>query len=241
MYQPLTEFVEDFLSHLETESSDPAGKLSLPLYLVPSGATISGLCPQDLTQDELQCAVGISLNKRQVMDTTMCLVSLFTTDSPSRPENTSNIGFLTPDDSWTLSVLTRFWEAIAPEGAQLKYVESTCSSVVSFLDRIRVYLARISGSSSCLAIVDRVSTLCSHVIITFLVREPLPLPSSVERRLCLMLFDLALNDSKSGPRLPGLAGDTLLALFDIREDEKRFDAFGQDLQVRAGKCFPNGH
>ena len=210
----------------------------MPLYHVPSTVTVSGICPRDLPQDELQRAIRVSFrHKRQVIDTTICLLSSFITPSTGRPEIKSNIGFLTSEDSWTLTMLTRFWQVIAPEGAQLNYEESTLSSVVSFLGRVRVYFARISGLDSLSAVVNRVSTLRSQIMTTFLVREPSPLPSSVEKRLCLMILDLALLDSKSGPKLQGFPGGTLSSLFETRQDHKRFNAFTQDLQVRASRCF----
>ena len=238
MHQQLTEYIEDLLSLLETETSDPAGKPNMPLYHVPSTVTVSGLCPQDLPRDDLQRTIRVSFrHKRQVIDTTICLLSSFITPSPGRPEVKSDIGFLTSEDSWTLTMLTRFWQVIAPKGAQLNYVESTLSSVVSFLDRIRVYFARISGLDSLSGVVNRVSTLRSQIMTTFLVREPSPLPSPIEKRVCLMIFDLALIDSNSGPKLQGFAGDTLSSLFQIRQDHKRFNAFTQDLQVRASRCY----
>ena len=238
MHQQLTGCFEDLVTYLETETSDPAGESNMSLCHVPSTVTVSRLCPRDLPQDELQRAIGVSFGyKTQVINTTMRLLSLFTTPSLSRPEVTSTIGLLTSEDSWTLNILTRFWEAIAPGGAQLNYEESTLLSVVSFLDRVRVYITHISGLDCLSAVVNRVSTLCSHITTTFLVREPLPLPSPVEKRLCLMVLDLALIDSKSGVRLQSFARETLSSIFEARRYHRRFDAFGQDLQVRASRCF----
>lgn len=209
----------------------------MPPYHVPSGATISGLCPQDLPPNELQDAIQVFFrHKRQIFDTTMCLLTFFTTPSSCRPGVMSNIDFLTSEDSWTLNTLTRFWGAIAPEGGQLDYAESTLSSVISFLDRIRAFYTRTSGFDSRSAVVNRVSTLYSQITTTFLVADSLPLPSPVEKRLCLMVFDLALTDSTWGPRLRSFAGNTLSNLLEVRKDHKRFDAFGQDLQVRASRC-----
>ena len=232
------EFIEDLLSHLEAETSDLARKPNMTLYSVPSTVTVSGLCPQNLPQDELQRAIAVSFgHKRQVIDTTICLLGLFTTPPPSRPKVALNSDISTSDDSWTLNVLTRFWEAIIPKGAQLNYVEISLSSMVSFMDRIRVYLPHASGLDHLPAVVQRVSTLCSQVTTTFLVREPLPLPSPIEKSLCLVLLDLALIYSKFGLRLQGFAGDSLSGLFEVRKDHKRFDVFGQDLQVCVGRCF----
>lgn len=208
----------------------------MPLFHVPSGATVSELCPQNLPQNEPQDAVQLSFkHKGQVIDTIVCLLYLI--PSFSRPEVLSNIGSVTSDDSWTLNMLTRMWEAIAPEGAQLDYVDSTSSSVGSFLDHIRVFVTRTSGFDSRSTFVNRVSILCSQIITTFLVTEPLPLPSPIEKRLCLVVFDLALTDLKSGPRLQSFVGNTSSILLEVRQDHKRFDAFGHDLQVRASRCF----
>lgn len=165
----------------------------------------------------------------------MCLLSHFTTPFSSRPEVISSGGSLISDDSWTLNVLIRFWEAIAPEGAQLDYVENTLSSVVSFLDHIRVFSTRTSGFDSRSAVINRVSRLCSRITTTFFVTQPLPLPPPIEKRLCLMLFDLALTDPNLGPRLQSFVGKTLSNLLKVRQDHKRFGAFSQDLQVRANK------
>lgn len=209
----------------------------MPPYHVPSGATISGLCPENVPQNELQDAISVSFrHKRQVIDTTMCLLSLFITSSPSRLEVMSNIGSLTSEDSWTLNILTRFWGAIAPKSAQLDYADSTVSSVVCLLDLVRVFCTRTSGFNSRSAVASRVSILCSEITTTFLVTEPLPLPSPIDKRLCLMVFDLALTDPKSGRRLESFVGNTLLALLEVRQNHKRFDAFSQDLQVRASRC-----
>lgn len=209
----------------------------MPPYHVPSEGTISGLCPQNLPQHELQDAIQVSFgHRRQVIDTTMCLISLFTTPSSSRTEAMSNTCSLTSEDSWTLHILTRFWGAITPEGAHLDYVESTLSSVVSFIDHIRVFLTRTSGFDSRSAVVNRMSILCSQITRTFLVTEPLPLPCPIEKRLCLMVFDLALADPKSGLRLQSFAGNAISNLLEVRQDHKRFDDFGQDLQVRASRC-----
>ena len=208
----------------------------MPLYHVPSGATLSGLCPRHLSQTELQDAVQVYFKqKRQVIDTSMCLLSLFTAYSSSRREVMSNIGSLTTEDSSTLGFLTRFWEAIAPEGAQLVYTESTLLTVVSFLTRMRVFAARMSSLDSHSTVANRVSKLCSQIIATFLVTEPLPLPSPVEKGLCLMIFDLALTDKESGPRNHSFTGNTVRKVLDLRQDKQRFDAFGRDLQVRASK------
>ena len=237
MHQQLTQHIEDLLFHLEAETCNSAGNPNIPLYHVPSTVTVSGLWPQDLPRDELQRAVRVSLGqRRQVINTTICLLSLFTTP-PSRPGITSNMNLLTSEDSWTLKTLTRFWEAIATAGAQLDYAGSNLSSIVSFLDRIRVYFAHIVGLSSLSALVNRISILSSQIITTFLATEPLPLPSSVEKRLCLMAIDLALIDSKLEPRFQSFAGDSLSTLLEVRQDHKRFDVFGQDLQVRASRCF----
>lgn len=238
MYQQLMQNFEDLLSYLETKTYDPAGKPNMPPYCLPSGATISAVCPQNLPQNELQDAIQVSFrHKRQVVDTTMCLLSLFATPSLSRPEVMSNVGSLTSEESWTLNLLTRFWEAIAPEGAQLDYIESTLSNVVTFLDCVRVFSTRTSGFDSRSAVMNRVSILCSQITTTFLVTEPLPLPSPVEKRLCLMVFDLALIDPRSGLRPQGIAGNTLSNLLKVRQDHKRFDAFSQDLRVSASICF----
>lgn len=208
----------------------------MPPYHVPSGATISRVCPQSLPQNELQDALQVSFRrKRQLIDTTMCLLSLFTTPFPSKPEIISNIGSLTSEDSWTSNTLTRFWEAIAPGGAQLDCGENTLSSVVSFLDLIRIFSTRISGFDPRSAVANRTSSLCSQIATTFILTEPLPLPSLVEKRLCLMVFDLALTDPKSSPRLQSIASDTLSKTLEVRQDHKRFDGFGQDLQVWANR------
>lgn len=231
--------MEDLLSHLEAETSDSAGTPNKTLYSVPSTVTVSGLCPQNLPQDELQRAVAVSFgHKRQVIATTICLLSLFTTYPPGRAKVASELGLSTSADSWTLNVLTRFWEAIAPKGAQLNYVESNLPSVASFLDGIRQYRVHVSGLNSLPAVVKRASTMCSQVTTTFLLREPLPLPSPIEKSLCLMLFDLAVVDTKFAPRFQSFAGDSLSGLFEVRQDHKRFDAFGQDLQVCEGICYP---
>ena len=228
--------MKDLLSYLESKSPDPIGKPTMPVYHVPSRATISRFCPQ-LPYDESQGNVWVSFrHKRQVVNTTASLITLFTTPFPSRPEITANNGFLFSEDRWILSVMTRFWEAIAPECAQLKYDESTLSSVVCFLDRIRVYLAHTSGINASSAISNRMSTLCSHITATFIIREPLPLPSRVEKSISLLIFDIALIISKSGPRLQSCVEDTLSSLFEVKRNHKRFEGFGQDLQVRTYKC-----
>ena len=238
MHQQLTQHIEDLLSHLEAEICNPARNPNITLCHVPSTVTVSGLCPRDLPRDELQRAVRVSLGqRRQVINTAICLLSLFTRPPPSRPGITSNMSVLTSEDSWTLNTLTRFWEAIAPAGAQLNCVRSNLSSIVSFLDRIHVYFAHMLRLNSLSAVVNRMSILSSQIITTFLATEPLPLPSHVEKRLCLMAIDLALIDSKSGPRFQNFAVDSLSTLLEIRQDRKRFDVFGQDLQVRASRCF----
>lgn len=204
----------------------------MPPYHVPSEATISRVCAQSLPQKELQDTLQVSFRrKRQLIDTTMCLLSLFTTPLPSKPEIVSNIGSLTPEDSWTSNTLTRLWEAIAPKGAQLDYGENTLSSVVSFLDLLRVFSTRIAGFDPCSAVVNRNLSLCSQIVMTFLLTEPLPLPPPVEKRLCLMVFDLALIDPESTSRLRRFVSVTLSKILEVRHDHKRFDSFGQDLQV----------
>lgn len=209
----------------------------MPLFHVPSGATVSELCPHNLPHNEPEDAVQVSFKqRRQVIDTIVRLLYLFNIPSLSRPEVMSNTGSFTSKDSWILTVLTRLWEAIAPECAQLNYVDSTSSSVGSFLDHTRVFATRTSGFDPRSALVNRVSILCSQITTTFLVTELLPLPSLIEKRLCLLIFDLALTDLKSGPRLQSFAENTLLVLLEVRQDHKRFDAFGHDLQVRASRC-----
>lgn len=238
MHQQLTQQIEDLLSHLEAETYHPAKNSNNPLCHVPSTVTVSGVCPRGLPRDELQRAVRVSLGqKRQMMNTTLCLLSLSTIRPPSLPGITSNMSLLTSEDSWTLNTLTRFWEAIAPAAAQLDYTGSNLSSIVSFLDRIRVYLAHILGLNPLSAVVNRMSILFSQIITTFVAPEPLPLPSSVEKRLCLMAIDLALIDSKSEPRFQSLVWDSLSALLEVRQDHKRFDVLGQDLQVRATRYY----
>ena len=237
MHQWLTLYLEDLLSHLETQTADPAGKPNMIPCHVLSGATISGLCPQILPHNELQDAIKESFkHKNQVIDTTVCLLSLLTKPPWTRPEVMLNIGSLTFEDSWILNILTRLWEAIAPEGAQLDYVESTLSNVVSFLDCIRMVVTRTSGFDSRSVVISRVSILYSRISTTFLVTEPLPLPSPIEKRLCLMFFHLAPANPKSWPRLQSFAGNTLAKFLKVRHDHKRFDAFGQDLQVRKSRC-----
>ena len=238
MHQQLTQHIEDLLSHLEAGTCNPAGNPNISLCHVPSTMTVSGLCPRDLPWDELQRAVRVSLGqRRQVINMTICLLSLFTTPPPCRPGITSNMSLLTSEDSWTLNTMIRFWEAIAPAGAQLDYVGSDLSNIVSFLDRIRVYFAHILGLDALSAVVNRISILSSQIITTFLTTELLPLPSSVEKRLCLMAIDLALIDSKSELRFQSFAGDSLSTLLEVKQDHKRFDVFGQDLQVRASRCY----
>ena len=211
----------------------------MPVYYVPSRATISRLCPQ-LPYGESQGNIWVSFrHKKQVVDITASLISLFTTHFPSRPEIAAKKGFRFSEDRWALNVMTRFWAAIAPEFAQLNYVESSLSCVVCFLDRTRVYLAHTSGINASSVILDRISTLCSHITATFLVKEPLPLPSRIEKIISLLIFDIALRITKSGPRLQSCAEGTLSSLFEVKQDLKRFERFGQDLQVRAYKCsFP---
>ena len=227
---------KDLLSYLETESPDPIGNPSVPAYHVPSRAAISRLSPQ-LPYDESQGNVWVSFrHKSHVVDMTASLISLFTTPFPSRPEITANNGLLFSEDRWILSVMFRFWEAIAPKCAQINYVETTLSSVVCFLDRIRVYLTHTSGINASLEILNRMSTLCSHITATFLVKEPLPLPSRIEKLISLLIFDIALRLSKSVTRFQNCAENTLSSLFEVNRDHKRLEGFGQDLQVRAYKC-----
>ena len=210
----------------------------MPLFHVPFGATVSELCPQDLPHDKPEDAVQVSFkHKRQVIGAIVCLLYLFNIPSLSRSEVMPNTGSFASKDSWILTILTRLWEAIAPEGAQLDYVDSTSSSVGSFLDHTRVFATRTSGFDSRSALVNRVSMLCSQITTTFLLTEPLPLPSPIEKKLCLLIFDLALTDLKSGRRLQSFAGNTLSVLLEVRQDHKRFDAFGHDLQVRTSRCF----
>ena len=238
MHQQLTQHIADLLFHLEAETCNHAGNPNIPVCHVPSTVTVSGLCPRDLPRDELQRAVRVSLGqRRQVINTIICLLSLFITPPPSRPGITSKMSLLTSEESWTLNTLNRFWEAIAPAGAQLDYVGSNLSSIVPFLDRIRVYFVHIWGLNSLSAVVNRMSMLSSQIITTFLATGPLPLPSSVEKRLCLMAIDLALIDPTSEPRFQSFTGDSLSTLLEVRQDHKRFDVFGQDLQVRASRCF----
>ena len=235
--QQLTERIEDLLSHLEAGTSDSASKSNPSLYDVPSETTLSGLWPQDQPQDVLQSALTVSFrHKRELLGTTMCLLSLFTTPSLGRPEITSNIGFNSSEDSWSLNILIRFWKAITPEGAQVDYFDSNFSSVFSFLDRIHICFAHTLRLDPLSAVSNRASTLFLQIITTYLVREPLPLPSIVEKQLCLMIFDLTLIDPKSGPKLQNSAVDALSSLFEIRKDHKRFHAFGQDLQVCTSRC-----
>lgn len=208
----------------------------MPPYHVPSVATISRVCPQSLLQNELQDTIQVSFRRRiQLVDTTLCLLSLFTKSFPSKPEIVSNIGSLASEDSWTSNTLTRFWEAIARGGAQLDCGENTLSSVVSLLDFIRMFSTRISGFDSRSAVVDRTTLLCSQIATTFILTRPLPLPSPVEKELCLMVFDLALTDLKSTPGRQSFASNNLSKLLEVRQDHKRFDGFGQDLQVSASK------
>lgn len=205
-------------------------------YHVPSGATISRLRPQILPHYELQDAIKESFKyKKQVIDTAICLLSLLTKPSLTRPEVMLNLGSLASEDSWILNILTRLWEAIAPEGAQLDYVESTLSNVVSLLDCIHEVVTRTSGFDSRLVVINRLSILYSRISTTFLVTEPLPLSSPIEKKLCLMFFHLAPTNPKSGPKLQSFAGNTLSKFLKVRHDHKRFDAFGQDLQVRKSR------
>ena len=210
----------------------------MPPYDVPSGATISGFCPLDVPQNELQEAVRVSFkHKGQIVSTTMCLLSLF--NSPGRPEAMSNISPLIPDDIWIFNTLTLSWEAAASRSAQLDCADSALSSTISLLDHVRVFYTRTRtlGSNTRSAVVSRMSMLYLQIATRLLVMEPVPMPSSVEKRLCLMLFDLALTDPKSGRRLESFAENTVSNVFEIKQNHKRFDALSQDLQVGASRRY----
>lgn len=203
---------------------------------MPSGATISGLCPLDVPQNELQDAIQVSFkHKGQVIDTTICLLSLF--NSPARPEVMSNISSSISDDLWIFNTLTLSWEAISSKSAQLDCADSALSSTISLLDHVRVFYTRTrtSGLNTRSAVVNRMSMLYLQIATRLLVMERVPMPSSIEKRLCLMLFDLALTDPKSGRRLESFAGNTISNVLEIKQDHKRFDALSQDLQVGASR------
>lgn len=208
----------------------------MPPYHVPSRATISRACPQSLPQNELQDAIQVSFRrKKQLLDTTLCLLSLFTKPVSSKPKIISNFGSFTSEDSWISNTLIRLWEAIARRGAQLDCGENTLPSVISSLGFIRTSSIRISGFDSRSAVVNRDTLLCSQIATIFILTRPLPFPSPVEKELCLMVFDLALTDLKSTLRLQNFASNTLSKLLEVRQDHKRFDGFGQDLQVSASR------
>ena len=210
----------------------------MPPYHVPSGATISGLCPLDVPQNELQEAVQVSFkHKGQVVGTTMCLLSLF--NSPGRPEITSNISSLVSDAIWIFNTLTLSWEAVASKSAQLDCADSALSSTISLLDHVRVFNTRTRtlGLNTRSAVVNRMSILYFQITTRLLVMEPVPLPSSIEKRLCLMLFDLALTDPKSGRRLESFAENIISNVLGIKQNYKRFDALSQDLQVGASRRY----
>ena len=210
----------------------------MPSYHVPSWATISGLCPLDVPQNDLQEAVQVSFkHKGQVVGTTMCLLSLF--NSPGTPEVMSNISSSIPDDIWIFNILTLSWEAVASKSAQLDCTDSGLSSTTSLLDHVRVFYTRTrtSGLNTRSAVVNRISRLYLQIATRLLLVEPVPMPSSIETRLCLMLFDLALTDPKSGRRLENFAENTISNVLEIKQNQKRFDALSQDLQVGASRRY----
>ena len=210
----------------------------MPPYLVPSRATISAVCPLNVLQNELQEAVQVSFNRKgQVIGTTMCLLSLF--NSPGRPEVMSNISFSISDDIWIFNILTLSWEAVASRHTQLDCADSALSSKISLLDHVRGFYSRTRtlGLNTRSAVVNRMSMLYLQIATRLLVMEPVPMPSSIETRLCLMLFDLALTDPKSGRRLESFADNTILNVLKIKQNHKRFDALGQDLQVGASRGY----
>jgi len=198
---------------------------------VPSNATIAETCLDDSQAPILQTVAQAPLrNIAQASEMAIRLLSLVVSTLHGHDTATS-VSSAAFTDTWTLNALTRFWHAVALEGARLNESHLSSSCLTLFLDSSRKLLERMAGIKASSAIVGRIALLLSQVTTTFLTTQPLPLAAPVERILCLILLDFSFIAQRSQP-IRHVFVEQVLSIFPIpAEGHGRFHRFGQDLQV----------
>lgn len=166
----------------------------------------------------------------------MRLLSLFTTPSSEERGVIPVVATFVSNDGWLLNTLVRLWDATASNDTQFHHVENPSLFLLPFLDFVRSLCNRVTKAKSYSSIQSRASLLRSQLLLNFLCHEPLPLDPLVETWICLTLFDLVFQNRKSRSGCESVSQNNLPVLLDAREDQKRVDGFGRDLQVCLRKC-----
>lgn len=136
--------------------------------------------------------------------------------------------------------MARFWHTFGLEGVLLSDDPSSSSYLTLFLDSSRKLLVRMPGIKASSAIQGRCALLLSHVTVSYLSVEALPLAVSVEKILCSILIELVFMARKSRSIRHVFVEQIMSFIPSLNEDRDRLDGFGQDLQVRSENPSPQG-
>lgn len=138
---------------------------------------------------------------------------------------------ITSGKAWTLVSCTGFWNATAPERLQDNVVNTYPSSIVVLLDTLRCFLGNILQIKAEFANAMKTLALLSEVTCSSIDFQPLPLTASIEKALCLSLFELSAA-ARASPSLCHTLSESLLpGLLRTKGRHSQIDALGQDLQV----------
>ena len=203
---------------------------TLPQRVVPSAATIAEVCPDYLQYRELQGTVEIWFRDIAFAnDVTISFLFLVITSA-----DTSGAGMRSStvtENGWALNSLTRFWHSVAMEGVSLKYNRISHRCLVHFLDALRTFVSRMAGVNFPSALVIRSAILSSQALFALLNTQPLPLDSTIERELCMILFEFAFLSQESQPIRQIFLEHIVPTLRGAKEDRSQSSDFGLDLKV----------
>ena len=203
---------------------------TLPQPVVPSAATIAEVCPDHLQYRELQGAVDTRFREIAFAnDVTISFLFLVITsaDTNAAGMRSSTV----TENGWALNSLTRFWHSVTMEGVSLKYNRISHRCLAHFLGALRTFISRMAGFKFPSALVTRSAILSSQALSILLNTQLLPLDSTIERELCMILFEFAFLSQKSQPIRQTFLEHIVPTLRGVKEDRSQSSDFGPDLKV----------
>ena len=175
--------------------------------------------------------------RSQAVSMAACLLASITTTSPTSRGSLDVKKSLSANFHRVLSDLTRFWHSFCREVTPIGADTARSSTLNLFLSSLRSFCIDIVAGKSfpvISTIASRFVILLAEVISTVMKTLILPVETSVEAALCLILIEITAAGEKSRIINKGFVEHLLPAILSVKANLARFDGLGLDLQVFTG-------
>lgn len=165
--------------------------------MIPSLRTVGEVCAGHLQYLATQSSSPLVIERcDQALMVTICslsaLLNTFDTKGiPAKPRASS-------DAAWLLRYLLQVWDAVCPHLQQPGSMQSAGPFLVIYLDTFRRYLSFVANIGLASTTASKLLILFARVIETLsFSSEPLLLRLSLQKHLCSVLFEVAIQCKES--------------------------------------------